>query len=174
MKIISAATFWMFLLLTTGCATIHQGATEPVSFEEKWVLLPFINNTETPYAAQRAESVTSSLLYARGVKRLATYPLGNGSEELFTDRGEKRQNEALEWARKNQFRYAVTGTVNEWRYKVGLDGEPVAGVTLQILELPEQRTLWSATGSKSGWSRDAVSAVAQQVIHQLLETVKTQ
>lgn len=174
MKILSAATILLFLLLSAGCATIHQGAAEPVSFKEKWVLLPFINNTETPHAAQRAESVTSSLLYARGLKALASYPQMTGSEELFPDRGEKRQAEALEWARKNQYRYAVIGTVNEWRYKVGLDGEPVAGVTLQILDLPEQRILWSATGSKSGWSRDAVSAVGQQVIHKLLATVKTQ
>jgi hypothetical protein len=65
----------------------------------------------------------------------------------------------------------MTGTVNEWRYKVGMDGEPVVGVTLQVVELPGGRVVWSATGAKSGWSRDSVSAVAQQVIDKLLGSI---
>jgi hypothetical protein len=31
-------------------------------------------------------------------------------------------------------------------------------------------TLWSGTGGKSGWSREALSAVAQQLIRDLLKT----
>ena len=134
-------------------------------------MLPFVNNTETPFAAERAESVTATLLNGRGVGNLAVYPQERSDDEIFVGRKGDRQKEALEWARRNKFRYGVTGVVNEWRYKVGMDGEPVVGITLQILELPEGKVVWSATGAKSGWSRDAVSAVAQQVIGKLLETM---
>lgn len=171
MKFLRAAMVCGVLALLAACVTIHQGAYEQVSLSDSWVMLPFVNNTETPYAAERAESVTASLLHARGVKVLAESPREAMQDELSVGRKAERQKEALEWARKNNYRYAVAGTVNEWRYKVGLDGEPVVGITLQVYALPEGKLVWSGTGAKSGWSRGAVSAVAQQVIDRLLETM---
>jgi hypothetical protein len=65
--------------------------------------------------------------------------------------------------------YALTGAVDEWRYKVGIDGEPAVGLTLQIINLTDgDRVVWSAAGSKSGWSREALSAVAQKLIKDML------
>lgn len=171
MKYLRVVMAWGVLSLLTACVTIHEGANEPVSRADSWVMLPFVNNTETPYAAERAESITASLLYAQGVKNIAESPREAKEDELSVGRKGERQKEALEWARKNRYRYAVTGTVNEWRYKVGLDGEPVVGITLQVYALPEGKLVWSGTGSKSGWSRGAVSAVAQQVIDRLLESM---
>jgi polysaccharide biosynthesis protein PelC len=171
MKRPSMAVLTGLLLLLAGCVTVHQGASEPVTLSADWVILPFINNTETPYAAERAESITSALLYSRGVKNLVSAPVEGKEDDISVGRKDDRRKAALDWARKGKFRYALAGTVNEWRYKVGLDGEPVVGVTLQVLELPEGKVLWSATGAKSGWSRDAVSAVAQQVIDKLLGTM---
>jgi TolB-like protein len=75
---------------------------------------------------------------------------------------------ALEWARGERARYALTGTVDEWRYKVGVDGEPAVGITLQVIEVQSGNVIWSAAGSRTGWSRDAVSAVAQKLLRQLL------
>lgn len=172
MKFLKAAMVCGVLSLLAACVTINEGAYEPVSLADSWVMLPFVNNTETPYAAERAESITASLLYARGVKNLAESPREANADDLTVGRKGERQKEALEWARKNRYRYAITGAVNEWRYKVGLDGEPVVGVTLQVYALPEGKLVWSGTGAKSGWSRGAVSAVAQQVIDRLLETMR--
>lgn len=161
------------VLFCTGCSTIQQSARETVPLGEEWALLPFVNNTETPYAAERAESIAAALLYARGVKQIDVAQLEPRAEEqLIPDRGVKRYQDALEAARKKGIHYAVTGTVTEWRYKVGLDGEPVVGVTLQVLQLPEGTVLWSGSGSKSGWSRDAASAVAQQVLESLISGIK--
>ncbi len=159
------------LVLSFGCTTINQSARQEVPFDQEWAVLPFLNNTETPYAGERAESVAVALLYARGVSKLASYPNEKREDDLLTDRGTKRRQEALEWAKRKGLRYALSGTVTEWRYKVGLDGEPVAGVTLQILDLQDGGVLWSGSGSKSGWSRDAVSAVAQQVMGKLIDSI---
>jgi polysaccharide biosynthesis protein PelC len=164
--------FLLVILTLTGCTTLHQGSSAPVSLNDSWALLPFINNTETPYAGERAESVTATLLLARGVQRLERYTVETKTEELGNDRGERRQREALEWAKQKKVRFVLSGTVNEWRYKVGLDGEPVAGIAMQLIELPEGKVVWSGTAGKSGWSRDAVSAVAQQVLDRLLETIR--
>jgi polysaccharide biosynthesis protein PelC len=164
--------FFCLMLLISGCTTLNQTARKPVPFNQEWVVLPFLNNTETPYAAERAEAVVTALLYTRGVQRLSAYPATvKEDEQMLPDRGTKRRHDALEWAKKKGIRYALVGTVTEWRYKVGLDGEPVAGVTLQVLDLQDGSVLWSGSGSKSGWSRDAVSAVAQQVMEKLVNTI---
>ncbi|MDU7588518.1 MAG: penicillin-binding protein activator LpoB, partial [Acidovorax sp.] len=76
---------------------------------------------------------------------------------------------ALAWAREQGVRYALAGTVDEWRYKVGVDGEPAAGITLQIIDVQSGDILWSGAGGKSGWSREALSAVAQKLIRELLQ-----
>jgi 23S rRNA pseudoU1915 N3-methylase RlmH len=67
-------------------------------------------------------------------------------------------------------KYAVAASVDEWRYKVGLDGEPAAGVTVNIIDLSTGQVVWSGTAAKTGWSREAVSAVAQKVVDDLLKS----
>ncbi len=158
------------MILLTGCVTLKQRGDE-VSLRDTWAVLPFVNNTETPYAAERSESIATALLYARGVQRLEKVVVDSRPEDMGLDRGEKRQRAAMEQARQKQVRYVLAGTVNEWRYKVGLDGEPVAGFALQLIELPQGRVVWSGAAGKSGWSRDAVSSVAQQLLDRLLGNI---
>lgn len=160
------------LLALNGCSTLHQGVREAAPLAETWVVIPFVNNTETPFAAERAEAISTALLYARGVQRVVTMPLvSTGDTDILPDRGLKRREAGMEWAKKQGIRYALVGTVTEWRYKVGLDGEPVAGMTLQLIDLSDGKVLWSGSAGKSGWSREAVSAVAQQVLEQLISTI---
>jgi len=171
MKHLVTTLLFAVTLSVAGCVTLHQSGTA-VSFQEKWGLVPFVNNTETPYAAERCESIVAALLYARGVQQLERIAVEAKPEELGMDRGEKRQREALELAKLKKVRYVLTGAVNEWRYKVGLDGEPVAAFTLQLIELPEGKIVWSGAAGKSGWSRDAVSSVAQQVLDRMLGEIR--
>jgi TolB-like protein len=161
------------LLVLAGCTTLQQGSRGAAPQAETWVVIPFVNNTETPFAAERAEAITTALLYARGVQRVVTTPPDLSSDaEMLPDRGLKHRQEGLEWAKKQNIRYAVTGSVTEWRYKVGLDGEPVVGMTLQLVDLSDGKALWSGSSGKSGWSREAVSAVAQQVLEKLISTIE--
>lgn len=173
MKRLILVVLALALLALTGCTTMKQAGMGAIPANSEWALLPFINNTETPYAADRAEAIASSLLFARGMQLVAGYP-DEGRDELISDRGTKRRTAALDWAKKQGVRYAVTGTVTEWRYKVGLDGEPVVGLTLNVLDVSTGKTVWSGSAGRSGWSRDAVSAVAQRVLEQLIETIPVQ
>ncbi|MSN24818.1 MAG: penicillin-binding protein activator LpoB [Geobacter sp.] len=163
------------VMILPGCTTLKQTEHgKAIPGDREWALLPFINNTETPYAAERAEAITQALLFAGGVQKVTAAPVEMKEDELLPDRGTKRYQKGLEWARKQGINYAVTGTVTEWRYKVGLDGEPVAGMTLQVMELPEGRVLWSGSAGRSGWSRDAVSSVAQQLLQSLVDKMPIQ
>lgn len=163
------------LFVISGCSTLHHGGRQAAPLAETWAVIPFVNNTETPFAAERAEAISAALLYARGVKRVLSVPQDTSADaDLLPDRGLKRSQQGLEWAKKNSIRYALVGTVTEWRYKVGLDGEPVAGFTLQLIDVTNDTVLWSGSAGKSGWSREAVSAVAQQVLEKLIATIELQ
>lgn len=168
-------TLLLAVMILPGCTTLKQTErATSIPADKEWALLPFINNTETPYAAERVEAITQALLYASGVQKVTIPPLELKEEELLPDRGTGRYRQRLEWAKKQGIRYAVSGTVTEWRYKVGLDGEPVAGMTLLLLELPEGKVLWSGSAGRSGWSRDAVSSVAQQLLQSLVDKMPIQ
>ncbi|RKT60455.1 TolB-like protein [Azonexus fungiphilus] len=157
-------------VLLAACSTIDRGSAPTLEPQAAWVVLPFANHTETPLAGQRAESIAEALLRTKGLSRVKRYPLASQQDALFEGSEQKLQEDALAWARQQGARYALTGAVDEWRYKVGVDGEPAAGVTLQIIDVASGDTLWSGTGGKTGWSREALSAVAQQLIRDLLST----
>lgn len=155
-------------LAISSCTTVNvQNAPVNLDARASWVLLPIINHTATPQAGLRAEAILESLVRAQGVSDLRKYPAKLNSESLFEPVERSAVDEALKWARKEQAIYALTGTVDEWRYKVGVDGEPAVGITLQLIDMANGRVIWSATGSKTGWSREALSAVAQKLLSTL-------
>jgi TolB-like protein len=161
-------TLLLALTLLTACSTLDRSAAPALSSKALWVVLPFANNTETPLAASRAEAIAEGLLRASGINRLRRYPAALQQEVLFEPGERKQQDAALAWARGEGAAYALSGSVDEWRYKVGVDGEPAVGVVLSIIDVNSGETLWSGVGGKSGWSREALSAVAQQLMRSLL------
>ena len=57
------------------------------------------------------------------------------NEGLFELADRRNQEAALTWAKTTGAKYAVAGSVDEWRYKVGLDGEPATGISLNVIDL---------------------------------------
>jgi polysaccharide biosynthesis protein PelC len=152
-----------------GCTTAQTQALPPeLDRGQSWALLPILNLTETPQAGLRAESILESLIRAGGVRNLKRYPSNLNTESIFDPVERKAQEQAVIWAKGEKVRFALSGSVEEWRYKVGVDGEPAVGITLQIIDLSNDAVIWTAAGSKSGWSREALSAVAQKLIAQLI------
>jgi len=158
------------LALLAACSTTDRARAPELQAQASWTVLPFANHTETPLAGNRAEAIAEALLLSKSVGRVVHYQASTQQEALFDAGDGQRQQQALAWARGQQIRYALTGTVDEWRYKVGVDGEPAAGVTLRIVDVASGDTLWAGTGGKSGWSREALSAVAQKLMRDLLDT----
>ena len=157
--------------LLGACSTLHVGRAPTLEAGATWAILPFVNQTETPQAGLRAESIAESLLRVDGISKLRRYPTALNTETLFEPMDRKQFDAALAWARSENIRYALAGSVDEWRYKVGIDGEPAVGVTLKVIDLSNERVVWSASGAKSGWSRDALSAVAQTLLTDLLASL---
>ncbi len=67
----------------------------------------------------------------------------------------------------------VFGSVSEYRYKRGLDEDPVVGVNVRLLDVKSGKILWA--GSRSGiggcfWiCEDSLNRVAQKVCYQLVD-----
>ncbi|SAK46609.1 hypothetical protein AWB81_00496 [Caballeronia arationis] len=156
-------------LTLNACAVVDHGdAVTGVSKDDSFTVLPIVNQTETPQAGQRAASIAQSLLASSGFRQMTRYPATGDEENLFDPARPDAAAKALDWARSQKIRYALTGTVTEWRYKVGVDGEPAVGLTFDVIDVESGKVLWSAAGSRAGWSRDALSGVAQKLEKQLL------
>lgn len=153
--------------VVAGCTTVDVGPRVELDRQARWAVLPLANRTETPAAGLRAAAVVEGVLAARGFGNLVQAPAELAAESLFDPPPKDSADKLLAWARANGVRYAVTGAVTEWRYKVGVDGEPAVGLTLQVLEVASSRVLWSAAGARSGFSREALAGVAQKLVREL-------
>jgi len=158
--------------LLAACSVMDHSPGASMARDAKWALLPIANHTDVPQAGLRAEAIAETLLRARGVAGLMRYPPALNPETLFDPAERKVQADAHKWARDAGARYALTGSVDEWRYKVGIDGEPAVGLALQVIDLQTGSVAWSAVGARSGWSREALSAVAQKLIRELLASAR--
>ncbi len=159
--------------MLAACSVIdRQPDPAPLDASARWAMLPIANHTDTPQAGLRAESITEGVLRARGVKNVVRYPAAMGADALLEPAERKLQDDARKWAREQGARYGVYGAVDEWRYKVGIDGEPAVGLAITIVDLQSGQVMFSAVGGKSGWSREALSAVAQKLVRDLLASAE--
>lgn len=160
-------------LVLSACSTSIKSTADHDALDAraKWALLPIANNTDTPQAGLSAEAMVEHLLRHRGISSLLQYPSALSRDSLFEPTERKVSEEARKWAQEQGARYGVTGNVEEWRYKVGIDGEPAVGVTLKVIDLSSGNVVWTASGAKSGWSREALSGVAQSLLTDLLGTL---
>ncbi len=169
MKTIKFGIF-LFILFLGACATTDQAeSSRPLDRNARWALLPISNHTDVPQAGLRAEAIAEVLLRSRHIDNLRRYPPAVNSDSLFEPAERKQIEDALGWAHEQGIRYAVTGAVDEWHYRVGIDGEAAVGMTLQVIDLKDNdRVVWSAAGAKSGWGHEALSSVAQKLMNELL------
>lgn len=160
------------LLLLAGCSTMNVGNNAPaLTKADRLVVLPIANYTEVPDAGQRAQSIAQSILLQKGFVNVQRHSGGNEINALLGSGSDQSVAQALDWARSVGAQYALSGSVQEWRYKVGVDGEPVAGVAFNLIDLSSGSVVWSATGSRSGWSRSSLAGVGQALIADLLAPI---
>lgn len=158
--------------LLSACQTLTSSNRVIVSSAENWALLPIINLSTTPLAGDRAAALVETQLRARGVKNLEAYktPENESVIALLDEAGQLEK--AKQWARQNGFRYGITGDVQEWSYKNGLDSEPSIGMTLKFIDLQSDEVMWVASGTRTGWGFSNLSSTANKTIGELLTQVR--
>ena len=181
MKKLSLTSLLLSAMVLAGCAFSPLGPTgsstrsamaQPIAAQDKVALLPIANFTDVPQAGLRVEALLEPALRAQGLRQLVVYPPGMSTESLFEPGERKAQAEAEKWAKAQGMRWAVSGAVNEWRYKTGLDGEPAVGMMIQVTDLTSGEVVYSAAGGRTGGARQALAAVGQQLAAELAAGIR--
>lgn len=160
---------FILLNLLIACSVINVQRGVSVSSSERWMVLPFQNNSMTPRAGEQIEAMLATLLRIQGVRNIEMYPQQNENKLEWPELSDrKRQEDALTSAVKNNVTYAISGNVDEWQYKLGVGSEPAVGLTIQIMEIPSRKIVWSASGARSGWSTESLSGTAQKLLRDLI------
>lgn len=163
----------LFLVMTawlaTACTTLNTvGKRIQTQPEDRWVILPFHNYSQMPRAGENTERILKALIRNKGIEP-DLYPYEMVASPLLLVDDTRRYEKALRWARNKGYRYGLSGSVNEWRYKAGLDGEPAVGLTVNVIDIETGQVLWSGTGAHSGWGRESVSMIAHKLLRKMLK-----
>jgi TolB-like protein len=159
-------------LLVSACGTVRQTSGPALSRGDKVAVVSIANYTETPDAGRSAESIAANALRVGGIADVRIAPADSNGNSLFDTTQRADGDKTLEWARSQNARYVLSGAVEEWRYKTGVDGEPVVGVTFELIDVSNGAVVWSATGARTGWSRSGLSSVATSLIAKVLSPLQ--
>ncbi len=168
--------------LLAGCGVFTSGSgsssrapmSQTIAAAHKVAMLPVANFTDVPQAGLRVEALLEPALRQIGLRQLAVYPSELNPETLFEPGERKAQSESEKWARAQGIRYVVSAAVNEWRYKVGVDGEPAVGLMVQVKDLSTGQVVYSAAGGRTGRSRESLAAVGQQLTAELVAGIRVE
>jgi hypothetical protein len=164
------ATLGLALLFLAGCSVIQsQQGTRPVALNSQFAVIPLTNLSQTPQAGDQAASILSAILRARGAAEVRLYLPEDDNPLAYDNRA--RQQQALTEALENGADLVMTGTVDEWRYKNGLDGEPAVGITLEIRDPNGDGVVWSGTAARTGWGREGLSVAGHKVLDGLVKAM---
>jgi polysaccharide biosynthesis protein PelC len=157
------------VVLISACSSITQSVTTPaLAASDPVAVVTLANFTETPAAGSSATAIAANVLRQNGLTDVRVAPPDAASNAMFDTAQREIGEKKLAWARQQHVKYVLTGAVEEWRYKAGVDGEPVAGITFELVDVASGQVVWSATGSRSGWSRSSLANVASSLIGKLL------
>lgn len=166
--LIRSMTLGLTMAFIAGCSVMQsQQQAQPVDLNSRFAVIPLGNLSQTPQAGDQAASILSALLRARGATEVELYLPADDNPLIYDNRA--RQQEAISAAKEDGADIIVSGTVDEWRYKSGLDGEPAVGLTLNFRNADDNSVLWSATGARTGWGREGVTVAGHKVLDELLD-----
>ncbi|PYY79496.1 penicillin-binding protein activator LpoB [Pseudomonas sp. TKO26] len=167
MQSLRCVSLAMAALLMAGCTSFTGQSSPELSKNARWGVLPLVNYSQTPQAGERSEQILLSVLSSRGLQpQVYSGAPGQGEPALLDD--SERLAGAMDWAREQKLDYVVSGSVEEWQYKNGLDGEPAVGISLRVVEASTGKVLWSHSGARAGWSRESLAGAAQKVLDKLV------
>jgi TolB-like protein len=159
--------FLTFTLLS-GCTKVQSESSITLPNTSSIAVLPFHNLAQTPQAGEKVEAILTSLLRSKGFVNVHTPPGEQGNNLALLLDDTKRIAMAKTWANEKGLEYGITGTIQEWAYRTGLDGEPAVGITLAVIKLPEDKVIWTATASRTGWGFENLSGTTMKVLNAML------
>lgn len=146
------------LLFSFSCTQINR-APVTVPKKEKCAILPFSNLSDTPLAGERVAAILYGVMKSKGYNVDLYF---SPKEEDFT----QQEIEKLEKEAEKEFNCIIGGSVNEWRYKVGIDGEPAVSVTYTVKNV-KTGTITSGTVSGTDWGHKSLGLLTQELFNKV-------
>lgn len=163
----SIASLALALVMVSCAPTVQHGSNSPVPIVgERVFLIPFDNATDHDFAGKAITELAGTALIQRGVQVVESIPAGDGEENP-----PRNKHEYLAYAQKKGLAYAVTGVVQEYKYKTDLDGDPAVGATMKILSTRSGSTLWQGSGSNVGVGFSSLTSAAQHMVKRMVSTM---
>lgn len=154
------------LLLFTACSSILHKKVTSLPNDKTYAITSFWNYTETPMAGLRAASIVESVL---SQKNITLHSLIDGSDTVAEKEGKQKLfNFQKEQARSMGANYLITGNVQEWQYKTGIDAEPVVSYSIKVIDLENNAIVFNGVGAKSAWGHKSIGVVAQEIAKELI------
>ncbi len=137
-------------------------------------VLPLVNLTSYPHAGRIVGDLLTTEIYA-----ISDFKLMERTQMLEKLKGEEDDIDqvlekmvALNVGKRLGVDTVIYGSVTEYRYKRGLDEDPVVGINIRMLDVPRQEILWAGSKSGSGgcfWlCEDSLNRLAQKTCHDLV------
>ncbi len=144
----------------------HGGVTQVDSAQVKIFMPAFSNATDDEHAGRALTEITASVLLKQGLPFVQKEPV------LVKSRGEKASGPDglfAETAKQIAATHLLVGTLHEYRYKTDLDGDPVVGVSMRLIDAQSDETLWQGSSSKVHVFFASLTSTAQAVVERLVE-----
>ncbi len=164
-KSLAILFFYLFTLFLSGCSAQLNKLETPLPSKQTYAITQFWNYTQTPMAGSRAASIVQGVYTAQGVPVVS---LIQGSQN-FQEPPSRADflNQQKKRAQAVDATYLITGEVQEWRYKTGIDGEPVVSYSVEIIHLKDNNVVFRGVGAKSGWGHKSIGVIAQEIAQEL-------
>lgn len=154
----------VLLFVFSGCVreTYSLGSEFPA--KNTYEIVPFANFTQTPMAGYKVAGIFEGVLRAKGIHL-------KGS--LWDFKEKDYSVEDINSLLKTQTaKFIITGYVNEYRYKTGIDGEPAVSVTVKIFNNITGKYIYTATFSRVGDTYNSVGVLTQEGFDNLIKLDK--
>ncbi len=152
----------MMALFFGGCATKVYN-TQKVVLPKNCVVVPFANFTQTQMAGYKVAGILEGVLKSRGYH--VTKSLWDFPEQDYT------LTDIKNIIKNTKANYVVTGYVNEYKYKTGIDAEPAVSVTMKIYDKKLNKYIYRGTFAIVGTTYDSLGVVTQEGFNGLLDEI---
>ena len=154
------------LLLFTACSSIVHKKVTALASNKTYAITSFWNYTETPMAGLRAASIVESVL---SQENITLHSLIDDSDDIALKQGKQKLFKLQkEQAKAMGVDYLITGNVQEWQYKTGIDAEPVVSYSIKVIDLSSNAIVFNGVGAKSAWGHKSIGVVAQEIAKDLI------
>lgn len=149
------------LLFFIGCGEVYNIEKTTNLPKQNIEVIPFANFTQTQLAGYKVAGIIEGVLKSKDFN--ISQSLWDFPEEDYTLKEIKNIIE------NTNSKYIVTGYVNEYRYKTGIDGEPVISITIKIYDKTKQKYIYTATISKAGNTYESLGTITQEAFNKVLD-----